>query len=287
MEFFEGQIAAITGAGSGIGRALAQNLAKQGCHLSLSDIKPDPLAETAAMLENTGVQVTTRVLDTADREAVEDWARQVVTDHGGVNLLFNNAGVALGSTIEGVDYEDFHWIININFWGVVHGTKAFLPHIRETGQGHIINFSSVFGLTAQPGMSTYNASKFAVRGFTESLRQEMDILEPHISATCVHPGGIKTNIARDSREGDSSRVLFNQDPERAKRDFEKMLKTPPEKAARTILRGVRRNRRRVLIGTDAHIISAVARLFPAGYQRLMVAFLKSSARRAEKSHNHS
>ncbi len=196
MNRFEGRVAAITGAGSGIGRALAKDLARRGAHLALSDIDETGLAETVAMCEGRGVKVTSQLLDVSDRAAMEAWAEAVVADHGKVNFIFNNAGVALGATVEGESYEDFEWLMNINFWGVVYGTKAFLPHLKAAGDGHIINLSSVFGLISIPSQSAYNSAKFAVRGFTDSLRMELEIDPCGVSSTTVHPGGIKTNIAR-------------------------------------------------------------------------------------------
>jgi short-subunit dehydrogenase len=178
--------------------------------------------------------------------------------------------VAVGSTIEGVSYEDFEWIMGINFWGVVYGTKAFLPHLRASGDGHIVNISSVFGLIAVPGNGTYNASKFAVRGFTEALRQELDLTGGAVSCTCVHPGGIKTNIARDSRVSDNIKGVLVKDAGTATRDFEKMFITTPAQAARVIMNGVKKNRRRVLIGPDARAIDVMARLLPTAYQRITV-----------------
>ncbi len=176
----------------------------------------------------------------------------VAAAHGRVNLIFNNAGVALSSTVDGMQYDDLDWIIGINFWGVVHGTKAFLPHLKASGEGHIVNTSSVFGLFAQPGMGAYNASKYAVRGFTESLRQELDLMDCGVSATTVHPGGIKTNIARASRVSPSVNGLLVRDAQQGREEFEKFFITTPEKAAGIILDGVRANKRRVLVGPDAY-----------------------------------
>ena len=215
MQQFNGRVAAITGAGSGIGRALAQNLARRGTHLALSDIDEVGLAETVALCEGAGVKVTSQRVDVADRAAVFAWADQVVADHGKVNLVFNNAGVALGATIESMSYEDFEWLMDINFWGVVHGTKAFLPHLIEAGEGHIVNLSSVFGLLSIPSQSAYNAAKFGVRGFTDALRIELDVAQNGVSCTTVHPGGIKTNIARNARM-DESVAAFRRDREALK-----------------------------------------------------------------------
>lgn len=266
MKNFKNKVAAITGAGSGIGQQLAILLAKQGCHLSLSDINEKGLQQTVELLKPySNITVTTKKLDVSDRDAVKQWAQETVQDHGSVNLIFNNAGVALGSTVEGATYEDLEWIVGINFWGVVYGTKEFLPFIKQTQDGHIINISSLFGLTAQPTQSGYNATKFAVRGFTESLRQELDI-ESGVSSLCVHPGGIRTNIAKSAKMSDSLNSL-GMDPTKSIQNFDKLLRTPPEEAARQILQAVLKNKRRLLIGSDAKILDAFQRLFPTGYQR--------------------
>ena len=268
MKDFSGRVAAITGAGSGIGRALANALARRGAHLALVDIDSAGLAETVAHCEGFGVKVTSQHLDVADRDAVYGWADRVVIDHGKVNLIVNNAGVALGATVESMSYEDFEWLMNINFWGVVYGSKAFLPHLKQSGEGHIVNLSSVFGLISVPSQSAYNAAKFAVRGFTDSLRMELEIEEANVSVTTIHPGGIKTNIARNARMDASVRHIAG-DPEQAVRNFERAFITSPEKAAEQILAAVRRDRRRALIGPDAKAIDLVSRL-PAGlYQSIL------------------
>ena len=274
MKDFANKVAAITGAGSGIGRALAFDLARQGCNLALSDVNEESLAETVARLPASRVEVTTRRVDVADRAAVYAWAEQVVRDHGKVNLIFNNAGVALGATVAGMSDADFEWLMNINFWGVVHGTRAFLPHLEVSGEGHVVNISSVFGLVGVPSQSAYNAAKFAVRGFTEALRQELDMTGSSVCATCVHPGGIKTNIARSART-DPSVAQLGRDPASASATFEKNFRTTAEEAARVILRGVRERRRRVLIGRDAQVIDLMARLMPSLYQKVTVAFARA------------
>ena len=270
MKQFNGRVVAITGAGSGIGRALAEALVGRGAHLALSDIDPVSLAETVGRCEGSAVKVSSDVLDVADREAVFAWADRVVADHGQVNMIVNNAGVALGATAEAMSYDDFEWLININFWGVVHGTKAFLPHLKESGDGHVVNLSSVFGLVSIPAQSAYNASKFGVRGFTDALRMELEIEGASVSTTTVHPGGIKTNIARSARV-DPSMGDVGADTRSFIDEFDKLARTSPEKAANQILRAVSRNRRRALIGPDAIVFDLVSRL-PAGfYQRLLVA----------------
>jgi len=197
---FNGRVAAITGAGSGIGRALAVGLAGRGAHLSLSDIDQQGLAETVGLCEGRGVKVTSNVLDVSDRAAVYAWADQVADEHGTVNLVINNAGVALGATVEGMSYEDFDWLMNINFWGVVSGTKAFLPHLKASGEGHIVNISSVFGLISVPSQSAYNAAKFAVRGFSDTLRMELEIERSCVSATPTRAAEqILAAVCRDRR----------------------------------------------------------------------------------------
>ena len=279
-----GKTALITGAGSGIGRALALNLARQGCELALSDINEQGLAETVEQARRFEVKVSHQRVDVADFEAVRHWADQVMIDHGRVNLIINNAGVAQGGSVEGNALDDYHWIMDINFWGVVHGTKAFLPYLKASGAGHIVNVSSVFGLFAQPGMSAYNATKYAVRGFTESLRQELDIADCGVSASCVHPGGIRTNIALSARMNDSLVTVTGQDANQSRQQFnDLLLRTSPEKAAAVILRGVQRNQRRILIGLDARGVDLMMRGMPALYQRMVVLSMRLAARFAPKN----
>jgi len=278
MNNLNGKVAAITGAASGIGRALALELAQRGCNVAISDVDEIGLAETASQVTTFGVKVTSTKLDVAKKEAVHDWADEVVNDHGKVNMIFNNAGVALGGTVEDTEYSDYEWIMGINVWGVVYGTKAFLPHIKRAGEGHIINISSVFGLFAQPSQSGYNMSKFAVRGFTESLRQELDIENSSVSATCVHPGGIKTNIARNARMSSSVGDLVGGDSENMRDKFESMFITTPEKAAKTILAAVMKNKRRVLVGPDAQVLDVMQRSLPVAYQKIVAASFKLAAR---------
>jgi butyryl-CoA dehydrogenase len=280
MKTFEGRVAAITGAGSGIGRALAIALARRKAHVALSDIHEEGLAETVTLCEGYGVKVTSTVLDVADREAVYAWADEVVDAHGKVNLVINNAGVALGATVDGMSYEDFEWLMNINFWGVVYGTKAFLPHLRDSGEGHIVNLSSVFGLISVPSQSAYNSAKFAVRGFTDSLRMELDIEGAPVSATTIHPGGIKTNIARSARVDNSVAGLGGGDT--AADEFDKLAKTTPSEAAEVIIAAIEKNRRRATIGADGRVIDFISRLPGGLYQRVLVAGAKLRARKARK-----
>ncbi|ENU91555.1 hypothetical protein F971_02647 [Acinetobacter vivianii] len=267
MKTFHNKVAAITGAGSGIGQALAVALAKQGCHLALSDVNELGLAKTQNLLKIYPVKVSTEVVDVANRQEMANWAKTIAEQHQQVNLIFNNAGVAMGSTAEGVSYDDLEWLIGINFWGVVYGTKEFLPYLKQSGDGHIINISSMFGLTAQPTQSAYNASKFAVRGFTESLRQELDIQGSGVSATCVHPGGIRTNIVKAARINNSVEIL-GLDPANSQAAFDKILRTSADEAAKQILTAVRKNKRRLLIGTDAKAVDILQRILPQGYQKI-------------------
>jgi len=266
MKSFQGRVGAVTGAGSGIGRAVATELARRGAEVALCDVDEAGLAETAARIQATGTRVSTRPVDVADRRAVEEWADKVAADHGKVNVIVNNAGVALGANVETMSYEDLEWLMGVNFWGVVHGTKAFLPHLRASGEGHIVNVSSVFGLMGIPSQSAYNAAKFAVRGFTEALRIELDADGGEVSCTTIHPGGIKTNIARNGRFDDATIADLGQDPDRLIELSERAFRTTPEKAAQVILDAVQANKRRAFIGADAQLFKIMAMLPPGVYQ---------------------
>ncbi|WP_333608780.1 SDR family NAD(P)-dependent oxidoreductase [Arsukibacterium sp.] len=280
MKNLQGKVAAITGAGSGIGQALALHLARQGCHLALSDINQQSLDETQGKLANYDVTVTQQQLNVANEQEVYQWAEQVEQQHGKVNLIFNNAGVALSGTVEGLSLDEYRWVMDINFWGVVYGTKAFLPKLAASGDGHVINISSIFGLASQPLMSGYNASKFAVRGFTESLRQDLELTGAKVSATCVHPGGIKTNIAQSARMTASVKAATGIDNEDSIKDFERLFFNTPASAAKAIVNGVMHNKRRVLIGPDATLFDLLVRLFPSSYQRIFTKVVKYRAKKA-------
>lgn len=279
MKQFKGKVAAITGAGSGIGQALALALAAKGCHLALADINEKGLISTRILLKDSGVTVITHVLSVADEAAVYAWADQVRAHFGAINLIFNNAGVALSGSVAALSLDDYRWIVDINLWGVIYGTKAFLPHLEASGDGHIVNISSVFGLAAQPLMSGYNTTKFAVRGFTESLRQELDFTKSCVSATSVHPGGIKTNVAASARQSHSVAEMLGVTPEEASAQYERSFITTPQSAAQTILKAVCNNQRRVLIGPDAYLFDFMSRLFPAGFQWIQVQVLKLLSRK--------
>ncbi len=262
---FQGQVAAITGAGSGMGRALARRLAGRGCHVAISDVDEDGLAATAQELQSFSVQVQASQVDVADRAAVEAWAAATAKTFSCVNYVFNNAGVSVTGNVEMLRLEDFEWLMNINFWGVVHGTQAFLPYLRAANQGHVVNTASIFGIIAVPTQSAYNASKFAVRGFTEALRQELS--DSHIGVSCVCPGGVKTNIVKRSRyvpQDNAGPTL-----ETMAASFEELAGLTPDQAADVILQGVVRNKARILVGRDAQIIALMNRLLPVSYPRVL------------------
>ncbi len=271
MKSFKNKVAAITGAASGMGRTLAVELASRGCHLALSDVNEADLAKTAELASAHGVKVTIAKLDVAKRDDVFAWADQVARDHGKVNLIFNNAGVALTVPVESCKISDFEWIMGINFWGVVHGTQAFLPHLKASGDGHIINTSSLFGLMAIPSQGTYNASKFAVRGYTECLRMELEMEGAGVSATCVHPGGIATNIAMAGKIDPAMEKLTGVSAEQQKRRANKLINvTTAHKAALQILTAVEKNQRRVLVGPDAKLLDKLVRALGSWYQVLVI-----------------
>lgn len=275
MRDLEGKVVAITGAGSGIGRALAQTFAAEGARLALSDIDEAAVTTTAAALPGA---LAHRV-DVGDRDAIAAWATDINERFGRINLIVNNAGIALSGTVAALTLADYEQVMRVNFWGVVHGTQIFLPHLEASGEGHIVNISSVFGLTAQPFLSAYNASKFAVRGFTESLRQELDLARSCVSATCVHPGGIRTAIVRSARMDESVARATGRSTDETAREFERLFINTPEAAARAIVRGVRHNRRRVLIGPDARVFDVCQRLMPAAYQRITTGIVRWRSRR--------
>lgn len=261
---FTGRVCVVTGAGSGIGRALATELAAHDARLALADVDAEGLAETAARAARLGArEVHTEVLDVADRAAVLTWADATAARFGGVDLVVNNAGVALIAGVEEMSWDDFEWLMGVNFWGVVYGTKAFLPHLRRSPDGHLVNISSVFGLFGVPSQSAYCAAKYAVRGFTESVRQEQRVLGSGVGVTTVHPGGIRTNIVRNSRAGaghDKGRVVALHDS---------VSRTSAQRAARIILSGVRRGRSRVFVGADATAIDVGSRLLGSVFEPLV------------------
>ena len=265
MRQFKDKICVITGAGSGIGAACARAMAAEGAIIIGTDLRKEMLAETKAAIEADGGRMDNYMVDVADRDAMFDLAAKVEKKHGPADLILNNAGVAFGAPVAEMSIDDFKWLMDINVWGVVHGTQAFLPHFIAKNSGHVANVSSIFGLIGIPTQSAYNAAKFAVLGFSEALRHEMR--ETGVNVSTIHPGGINTNIVRHAR--------FQQGPdadtehEEAIERFAQFTMTQPEGAAKVIMKGIRKNKARILIGPDAHLVDWVRRIFPASYLKLL------------------
>ena len=282
LKTLHGKVVVITGAGSGIGRALALRAARDGARLALSDWDAAGLAETVRLVEErprpdgSTATVTSSVVDVSDRTAMAAWAGEVADLHGRVDMLVNNAGVTVTGDFAEMTYEDFDWIVGVNFMGVVNGTKEFLPHLVASGNGALVNMSSLFGLVSIPGQSAYNATKFAVRGFTEALREEMLVNRQPVSVTCVHPGGVRTGISRNGRKN------AGLDADRLDSYFEdKLARMDPDRAAEIILEGALAGRARVLVGIDAHLLHHFARLTGSRYQDVVASvFRRTPAGRA-------
>jgi len=264
MSFLRDGVAVVTGAGSGIGRGLARQLAVAGSALALADIDESGLHQTAASLMERGVKLTSHIVDVSDESAMQVFAEDVVAQHGRVTLLINNAGVALHGRFEEISLDDFRWLMGINFWGVVYGVKYFLQLLKKERRAQIVNISSVFGIVAPAGQSAYSASKFAVRGFTEALRHELEGTSVFVS--CVHPGGIRTPIARRARLGANTSPASRDE---AVARFDRLTPTMPDAAAARILKGVERREPRILIGGDARQIDILQRLRPATYWKTL------------------
>lgn len=261
MKDFRGKVVVITGAGSGMGRDIAVKLARRGARLAISDVTPDGLAVTEKLVTEAGAEVHSQLLNVAEREAVLTYADTVAEHFGVVNVVFNNAGIAHHGEIERTEFKDIERVMDVDYWGVVNATKAFLPHVIASGDGHIVNTSSLFGLLAEPGQAAYNSAKFAVRGFTEALRQEMIIAKHPVQVSCVHPGGIKTAIARNAT------VSGDHDQKATAAFFDRYLaRMTSEDAAEVIIEGVRKNKARILVGTDAKILDLSVRLVASKYQ---------------------
>ncbi|MBW0014919.1 SDR family oxidoreductase [Mycobacterium sp.] len=263
MQGFAGKVAAVTGAGSGIGQALAIELARSGAKVAISDVDTEGLAQTEEQLTAIGAQFKADRLDVTEREAFLAYADAVNEHFGKVNQIYNNAGIAFTGDVEISQFKDIERVMDVDFWGVVNGTKAFLPHVIASGDGHIVNISSVFGLFSVPGQAAYNSAKFAVRGFTEALRQEMVLARHPVAVTTVHPGGIKTAIARNATAAEG----LDRD-EMAKLFDKRLARTSPQRAAQVILEAVRKKKARVLVGTDAKILDAMVRVAGPYYQQL-------------------
>jgi NADP-dependent 3-hydroxy acid dehydrogenase YdfG len=269
MQGFAGKVAVVTGAGSGIGQALAVELGRSGASVAISDVDTDGLKVTEDRLAAIGAKVKADRLDVTERERFELYADEVKNHFGKVNQIYNNAGIAYTGDVDITPFKDIERVMDVDYWGVVNGTKAFLPHLIASGDGHVVNISSVFGIFAVPGQAAYNSAKFAVRGFTEALRQEMILANHPVKVTTVHPGGIKTAIARNATaaegvDSDSLAQWFDT----------KMARTSPERAAQIILEGVAKNKARVLVGTDAKILDAFVRVSGPGYHKALIALAR-------------
>lgn len=275
MQLFEFQktAAAITGAASGIGRALALELAARGCDLALADLNFAGLESLAKEISASHARrVTIRQVDTGDPKQIQAFAEAAIADFPELSILINNAGVALLGQFDDYDQSQLEWLMGINFWGVVHGTRAFLPHLRGRSQAHIVNISSIFGIIAPAGQTAYCAAKFAVRGFSEALRHELSMSNSPVRLSVVHPGGVKTNIARKARAGVYLREIPGEDE--IGESFEKMARTTPAAAAQRIVRGIERNEPRILIGGDARLLDMIQRFRPATYWSLLQGIFK-------------
>jgi butyryl-CoA dehydrogenase len=264
MQDFTNKVAVVTGAGSGIGCALATELARRGCDLALADVNEVALEDTAEKVRTQGRKASTHKVDVADKAAMQEFARAAAEAHGRINIVINNAGVAVSATVAQMSLEDFEWIVGINFWGMMYGCKFFLPYLQKETEAHIVMLSSLFGLIGEPTQSAYCATKFAVRGFTEAFRAEL--ADSHIGITCVHPGGIDTDIAKNAR--------FHESPtggsrEESIKQFKKLARTSPEKAAEIIVHAIEKNHVRVLVGNDAKFLNTLQRIFPVAYTKLL------------------
>lgn len=263
--FFKNKIVVISGAGSGIGRATAIQLAQEGATIVASDIHRDNLASTAQKISEAGGRCQTYMVDSTDRDAVFDLANTVISEHGQADIVINNAGIANSARIDELDLNTFQRVMDVDFWGVVHGTQAFIPHMIARDSGHIVNISSIFGWIGVPKQAAYNSAKFAVFGFTEAVRQDM--AGSQVKVSCVHPGGIDTPIARNAilPQGQDS----DADREEMATRFKDMVHSTPAQAAETIVRGIKKGKPRILIGRDAVMVDVIRRLFPVNYGRIL------------------
>ncbi|HXN68736.1 MAG TPA: SDR family NAD(P)-dependent oxidoreductase [Bradyrhizobium sp.] len=275
MTAIRGAAAAVTGAASGIGRALACELAARGCDLALADRDEAGLQAVAAEIAKSGSRkVSVHRVDVGEPGQIADFARAATAAHPGLNIVVNNAGVALLGQFTEIEQAQMDWLMNINFWGVVHATRAFLPHLANRPEAHIVNLSSLFGIIAPPGQTAYAAAKFAVRGFSESLRHELQMANSPVRLSVVHPGGVATNIVRNSRAGTG--VTDNARRAQSIERFDRIAKTTPAAAALRIITGIEKNQPRILIGNDARMMDLLQRFRPGTYWSVL-------ARRIEKA----
>ena len=283
MKTFKEKVAVITGAGSGMGRYLAILLAKDGADVCVCDVNEETLNETVAMLRKYNVSVSSHLLDVSDKESIEALPQKVIDQHGKVDLVFNNAGVTAGSHFKDMDEDNWDWVMGINFDGVINSTRAFIPHLVDGSETAIINTSSIFGMVAVPGQTAYHATKFAVRGFTESLALEMKETNPNLQIHCVHPGHIGTNIAatarmsdEDFKDNEARSSIFTKNAPKTQQEMGELFKEGgmhPSKAAKIILNGVKKNKSRIFIGLDAKLLDLSQRLFPKNYHKTWLFFM--------------
>ena len=283
MKTFKNKVAVITGAGSGMGRYLAILLAKDGADVCICDVNEKTLGETLAMLRKFNVSVSSHLLDVSDKESIEALPQKVIDQHGKVDLVFNNAGVTAGAHFKDMDENNWDWVMGINFNGVVNSTRAFIPHMINNSEAAIVNTSSIFGMVAVPGQTVYHATKFAVRGFTESLALEMKQTNPNLQIHCVHPGHIGTNIAatarmsdEDFKDNETRSSIFTKNAPKTQQEMGELFKEGgmhPSKAAKIILNGVKKNKSRIFIGLDAKLLDLSQRLFPKNYHKTWLFFM--------------
>jgi short-subunit dehydrogenase len=277
MTMISGTAVAVTGAASGIGRALAIAFAARGADLALADRDETGLQSAVAEIARLHrVKVTTHRLDVGEPTEIESFARAAIAAHPALNILINNAGVALLGQFGEIDQAQMDWLMNINFWGVVRMTRAFLPHLATRNEAHIVNLSSIFGIVAPPGNTAYAAAKFAVRGFSESLRHELQTADSPVRLSVVHPGGVATNIVRNSQSG--SGISDNARRAESIERFDRVAKTTPQAAAARIIRGIDKNEPRILIGNDARMMDILQRLRPGTYWNVMAKRLQKAAK---------
>jgi short-subunit dehydrogenase len=277
MTTIRGSAAAVTGAASGIGRALALELAARGCDLALADRDEAGLHATAAEIGRACSQkVTAHRVDVGEPQQIADFAEAATLAHPGLNIVVNNAGVALLGQFNEIDQAQMDWLMDINFWGVVHSTRAFLPHLARQREAHIVNLSSIFGIIAPPGQTAYAAAKFAVRGFSESLRHELQMAASPVRLSVVHPGGVSTNIVRNSRAGTG--VTDNARRAQTIERFDAVARTTPAAAARRIITGIEKNRPRILIGNDARFMDLLQRFRPSTYWAVLARRIAKAAK---------
>ena len=285
MKSFKDKVAVITGAGSGMGRYLAVLLAKDGADVCVCDVNEETLQETVEMLRKYNVSVSSHLLDVSDKEAIEALPGKVIDQHGKVDMVFNNAGVTTGTHFKDMDENNWDWVMGINFDGVINSTRAFIPHMVDSPEAAIVNTSSIFGMVAVPGQTVYHATKFAVRGFTESLAMEMKETNPNLQIHCVHPGHIGTNIAADARFDEEnfnqddtqvSNSIFTRNAPKSQKEMGDMFREGgmhPSKAAEIILNGVKKNKTIIFIGLDAKLLDLSQRIFPKHYHKTWALFM--------------